>query len=181
MTKTELIGALNNILNNNVYGLLLTRLVSDDKWKSLKPTVATFKGPQGDLLQIEIAPLCQSLSDPVNKKIVIEEFENGLKRAAVREGHEVILLYCEETNQFQLYKSQSWFQFARIIRNIVSHKQAGVLRQWPNDLTNKGTNQVTWRGRTLDTTMVGSEADFTIQEALQLLIDQIEFVRSTLA
>src|ERR1700686_1396893 len=100
MTKTELIGALNNILNNNVYGLLLTRLVSDDKWKSLKPTVATFKGPQGDLLQIEIAPLCQSLSDPVNKKIVIEEFENGLKRAAVREGHEVILLYCEERNQF---------------------------------------------------------------------------------
>jgi hypothetical protein len=181
MTKTELIGALNNILNNNVYGLLLTRLVPDDRWNSIRPTVATFKGQQGDLLRIDIAPLCNSLSNPADKKIVTEEFENCLKRASVREGHEVILLYCEETNQFPLYKAQPWFQFARIIRNVVSHKHAGNLRQWPNDLANKGVNQVAWRGRTLDTTMVGSEVDFTIQEALQLLIDQIEFVQTTLA
>jgi hypothetical protein len=118
---------------------------------------------------------------PASKKNVTEEFENCLKRASVREGHEVILLYCEETNQFQLYKSQTWFQFARIIRNVVSHKQAGVLREWPNDLLKKGITQVTWRSRVLDASMVGTDVEFTIQEALQLLNDQIEFVRNTLA
>jgi len=181
MTKTEVIGALSNILNNNVYGLLLTRLVPDDKWASINPKVATFQGPRGELLRIDISPMCANFTNPANKKILTEEFENCLKRASVREGHEVILLYCEETNQFLLYKSQPWFQFARIVRNVVSHKSAGVLRQWPNDLTNSGVHQVTWRGRTLDSTMVGHEVDFTIQEALQLLVDQIEFVRNTLA
>jgi len=181
MTKTELLVALYNILNNNVYGLLLTRLVPDEKWNSIKPTVATFQGPGGDLLRIDIALICKNFSNPADKKIITDEFENCLKRASVREGHEVILLYCEETNQFPLYKSQCWFHFARIIRNVVSHKQAGILRQWPNDLASNGINHVSWRSRNLDTNMVGFEVDFTIQEALQLLLDQIEFVRNTLA
>jgi hypothetical protein len=181
MTKTELLNALGNILTNNIYGLVLTRLVPDERWNTISPTVATFRGPQGDLIHIDIAPLCKNMVHPASKKNVTEEFENCLKRASVREGHEVILLYCEETNQFQLYKSQTWFQFARIIRNVVSHKQAGVLREWPNDLLKKGITQVTWRSRVLDASMVGTDVEFTIQEALQLLNDQIEFVRNTLA
>jgi hypothetical protein len=129
---------------------------------------------------MDLAPLCASMLSPPDKKIVIEEFENSLKRAALREGHELILLYCEETNQFPLYKSQSWFQFARIIRNIVSHKQAGILREWPRDLLREGITQASWRNRTLDVSIVGTEIDFTIQESLQLLLDQIEFAENTL-
>jgi hypothetical protein len=178
VTKHELLAALDNVLNNIVYGLLLTRLVPLEAWKAVSSPVASFKGPNGNFLRLDVSRMRDRMENPEYKKAITEEFENCLKRATVSEGHELILLYCEQTNQFQIYKSQPWFQFARIARNIVSHKSAGVLRQWPNDLKNSGVTSVSWHHRTLNATMVGTEIPFTLFEALQLLKDQIDFVRT---
>ena len=80
------------------------------------------------------------------------------------------------TNQYSVYKAEPWFQFARIIRNVVSHKDGGILRTWPRDLTKTGVTQVSWQNRTLDVSMVGQEIAFTHHEALWLFQDQLEFV-----
>jgi hypothetical protein len=99
----------------------------------------------------------------------------------VRESHELILLYCHETKQFQVYKAEPWFQFARILRNIISHKEGGTLREWPKDLLRKGITSVAWHNRTFDTTMLGTGLTFYPPEGLELLKDQIDFVASKLS
>lgn len=180
MTKNELVGALHNVLNNFIFGMASSRLVPQETWQKVSTERATFQGLQGELLQVDLEPLSRNMANPSDRKILVEEFENGLKRAMMREGHELILWYCEDTNQFHLYKSEPWFQFGRIIRNIVSHKQGGILRKWPKDLKDKGITQVSWRNRTLDITMEGKDIDFTHHEALQLFKDQLDFVQSKL-
>lgn len=180
MTLKELNAGLENILKNIVFGLLQTRIVSPEAWATVSPPIATFQGSQGDLLRLDVGPMCHRMSDPDYKRAVTEEFENCLKRAAVREGHEILLLYCEQTNQFGTYKSQPWFQFARIIRNVVSHKDAGVLRKWPRDLKDAGISRVSWRHHTLDESMVDRAVPFTLYDALLLLKDQIEFAGTNL-
>lgn len=181
MTLTELNAGLENVLNNIVFELLLTRLVPDEAWAIVNPPIATFQGSQGDLLRLDVGSMCSRMAIPEYKKAVIEEFENCLKRATVREGHELILLYCEQTKQFQVYKAQPWFQFARIIRNVVSHKDAGMLQEWPPDLKRAGIPSVSWRHHVLAENMVGSAVAFTLYDALNLLKDQIEFARTKLA
>jgi hypothetical protein len=181
MILTELNAGLENVLNNVVFGLLLTRLVAPEAWASVDPPIATFRGSKGDLLRLDVGPMCSQMANTEYKRALTEEYENCLKRATVREGHELLLLYCEETHQFDIYKSQPWFQFARIIRNVVSHKDAGVLREWPRDLKKSGVSQVTWRHYVLDESMVGSAITFTLYDALLLLKDKIEFARTKLA
>lgn len=181
MTKSQLLGALNNLLNNFVVGLVMSRIVPDAEWQKLAGQRAIFKAPDGSLLHIDLTPLTTNLSNPGDRKILIEEYENGLKRALLSEGHEVLLAYCEETNQFAVYKTESWFQFARIIRNVVSHKDGGILRAWPADLTKAGTTSATWRSRTLGQADVGRPIDFTHNEALQLISDQVDFAQTKLA
>lgn len=179
-TKQELMGALHNILNNFVFGMVLSRIVPAAAWQKIVDEQATFQGPDGSLLYVDLAPLVANLSNPTDRKILVEEYENGLKRALLSEGHEVILAYCGATNQFSLYKAQPWFQFARIIRNVVSHKDGGILRKWPPDLTRVGVTTVAWRTRALDTSMVGKPIEFTHHEALQLFKDQMDFAQSKL-
>ena len=179
-TKNELLGALHNILNNFVFGMVLSRIVPPAEWQKLIRESATFKGPDGSLLHVDLAPLVANFSNPVDRKILVEEYENGLKRALLSEGHEVILAYCEATDQFSLYKAQAWFQFARIIRNVVSHKDGGFLRTWPVDLTKTGVATVAWRLHLLDASMVGKPIEFKHHEALQLFKDQMDFAQSKL-
>jgi hypothetical protein len=91
------------------------------------------------------------------------------------------MLYCEQSQQFAVYKAEPWFQFARILRNVISHKEGGTLREWPQDLLKKGITSVTWRKRTLDTTMIGHRVVFYPPEALELINDQVEFATAKLS
>jgi hypothetical protein len=128
-----------------------------------------------------LGPLSKRVLDPTLRVGFTRNYENGLLRAMVRESHELILLYCEQTKQFPIYKAEPWFQFARILRNVVSHKEGGTLREWPRDLRASGVTSVVWRNRTLDTTMLGTAFVFYPPEGLELLKDQIDFVASKLS
>src|SRR3989338_1622765 len=180
MTKENLVGALNNVLNNYIFGMVLTRIVPADALEKTVNKKATFQGPAGELLHVDLTPLTAIYSNPSDKKILSEEFEKSLKRSLLGEAHEIICWYCEETKQHLLYESQPWYQFARIIRNSVSHKQGGTLHPWPSTLSKKGITQVCWRTRSLDISLVGKEILFTHQEALQLFSDIMDFAKTTL-
>lgn len=180
-TKTEMISALNNILNNFVFGTVLSRVTPEGGWDRFASKTLTFQGPDGTLQEVILQPLFANLSRDNDRKILIEEFEKVLRRALLSEGHEVLLAYCEHTNQYPLYKAVPWFQFARIIRNVTSHKDCGVLREWPNDLKKSGVLVVKWRGRVLEASKIGQNVELTSQEALQLFADQMGFATTHLA
>ncbi len=108
-------------------------------------------------------------------------YENSLLRTLMRETHELILLYCEETQQSSVYKAEPWFQFARVLRNVISHKEGGTLRVWPRDLLERGVTSVTWRAKTFDTTMLNQPLVFYPTDGLELVKDQIEFAEARLS
>ncbi len=178
MDKVELLGSLNNVLNNYVFGMVLCRSIPAGVWPDLEKKRIAFEGPDKELLHVELAPLAKNLANPEDRELLLEEYENTLKRATLSEGHELLLGYCETTNQFQMYKAQEWFQFARLVRNIVSHKNGGILRQWPKDLQNNGITNVAWRARSLGIELVGQPLKFTHKEAIELLKDQMDFASS---
>jgi len=181
MKKEELLSVLTNTWQNFIVGLLLTQFMPEENWISLSKSGIRFEGPNGPWFHAYPNWTFDVLGNRQNRVSAIGELEKSLKRALLREGHELILLYCEETNQVDKYKAEPWFQFARIIRNAVSHKQGGILREWPKDLQKKGISSVSWRNRTLQTSNIGQEIQFTHQEALQLIADQFGFAQNQLS
>jgi hypothetical protein len=181
MNKQELNSALTNTWQNFVIGLLLTNIASKDLWSTLSQKVVHFDSPDGQWLQIDPGWIAEMLGNRQNWDGALGELEKSLKRALVREGHELILFYCKETRQEEAYKAMPWFQFARIIRNAVSHEHGGILSRWPNDLQEKGILSVSWRNRTLDVNLVGKEIQFSHKEALQLFSDQFDFAQNQLS
>lgn len=181
MTKDDVMGAFNGVLNNYIYGIASPRLLPAEEWDEMEFIPATFEGPQGELLHVEMGDMVRALRVPDQRQAIADEFEAALKRMLVREAFEVVLWYGEETGQHNLVRTAPWFQFARILRNTVSHKQAGVMREWPDDLTNKGTTQVTWGTRKLDASMVGKPVELTHHEAILLFKEMVEYVRDKLA
>lgn len=180
MKKQELLSALTNTWQNFVIGLILIKFMPEETWISLSQSGIRFDGPTGPWLHLAQNWSADILGDRKNLGNATSELEKTLKRALLREGHELILLYCEETHQVEKYKATPWFQFARIIRNVVSHKQGGILRDWPADLQKRGITSVSWRERILENSMVGREIPFSHQEALQLFADQLGFAQHQL-
>jgi hypothetical protein len=118
--------------------------------------------------------------DVAHSERLIHQFESHLLRATLREAHELILLYCRATSQFPLYRNLPWFQFARIIRNVVSHGDGRTLVEWPKDLRRNGVTQAVWRHRVLDAAMEGTRIHFTEAEGLELLDDKTTFAATRL-
>lgn len=110
---------------------------------------------------------------------MVDEFQKMLRRAAVAEGFEALTTYCHQSDQTEKFRSLTWYHFARILRNTVSHKQGEII-VWPPELTKKGISSVTWRHRTLDKAMEGSPLQFYDAEVLLLMADEIEFVEKSL-
>jgi hypothetical protein len=180
LTKEKLLNGLNNILNNFLYGFVCSRLVTPEAWVEASRGAVLFKGRESEV-QIQLGPLAKRVLDATLRAGFTRNYENSLLRAMVRESHELILLYCHETKQFPIYKAEPWFQFARILRNVVSHKEGGTLREWPKDLLANGITSVVWRNKKFDTNMLGKALIFYPPEALELLRDQIDFVASKLS
>ena len=181
-TKDELLNGLNNVLNNFLYGFVCPTLVSAETWKDASSKTAVFESRDGEV-RVHLGPLTRQAfgADYSPRDGFKRNYENSLLRTLLRESHELILWYCEETHQFPAYKAEPWFQFARILRNVLSHKDGGTVREWPKDLAAKGVTSVTWRGRTIDKTMLSHRLVFYPPEGLELVKDQIEFVTAKLS
>ena len=181
-TKGELLNGLNIVLNNFLYGFMCPKLVPPESWMGISGKAAIFESLEGEI-QIQLGPLIRRAFDDdyTAREGFKRNYENSLLRALMREAHELILLYCEETDQFSKYKTEPWFQFARVLRNVISHKEGGTLRKWPRDLLDSGITSVTWRAKTIDTAMLGQRLVFYPSDGLQLVKDQIDFVSAKLS
>ena len=102
------------------------------------------------------------------------ELQKYLARAMMKEPFELIKDYVTQTQQLDRFKNQSWYQFARMIRNNISHSMRFEFRQ--HDLEKL---PVTWNGKTIEASMDGQvlSLQFIYPDDIIYLIDiMLEFV-----
>lgn len=90
------------------------------------------------------------IHDEKAMRIACEELYASAHRSAIKELFPLTKLYCHVTDQLQALRSQSWFQFWRIIRNAWSHDMTFNFN--PNE---KAALPVTWSGVTIELSMNG--------------------------
>jgi len=85
------------------------------------------------------------------------EFAKMALRNFTLDSYEALFNYCKQTNQLSRMQVQPWYEFARMVRNSLTHTQHWRFRR--GDLVRL---PVSWRGKTIEATMDGQEltADF---------------------
>lgn len=94
----------------------------------------------------------QFVDNEVALKIATEELYASAHREAVKELFPLTKYYCHSTGQLPVLKSQSWFQFWRILRNCWSHDMKFNFN--PDE---KSLLPVEWSGVIIDISMNGKE------------------------
>ena len=121
----------------------------------------------GDYYEISVGG-----SESARDRTAMEVAKMGL-RNLTSDAYEATFDHCERTGQLEAMQSEPWYQFARVIRNSLTHTQEFRFR--PSVLKNLPT---TWRGREISASMDGSEVPFTFFDwhvALELFDDIYEF------
>jgi len=103
-----------------------------------------------------------------------------LEHQAIRTFYELVYTYCKRSNQTSAYASEPFMQFARVWRNVVSHGDGAVLREWPGSLKKKGVTTVRWRNRVLMESQVGSQVSLNIVDIINLQEDVYAFCQEKL-
>lgn len=113
-----------------------------------------FKAMHGTLdKRLHIFPHVQILiEDEQQLRIACEELYQSAYRSAIKELFTLTKVYCTNTSQIDALKSQSWFQFWRIIRNCWSHDM--TFSFGGNEITHL---PLTWSGVTIDMSMNGKQ------------------------
>lgn len=87
------------------------------------------------------------------------EFAKMLLRNLTLDSFEAAKKYCHETGQFDQLHAQPWYQFARMMRNSLTHTQ-----RWHFNRYDRRRLPVTWRDKTIELSMEGKEPDFNFYD-----------------
>lgn len=180
MTKQELLNALHHVYGNLLLGNILLGFSDSIDWKLVGTMIHEVRSP--DLIfEADLRPVFGSTTSlHKDQPTMVNEFQKMLRRSVVAESFEALVLYCHKTAQKDKLHGLTWYQFARILRNTVSHKH-GELINWPDELKKKDVSSVTWRHRTLDSSMEGKPLQMFDAEILALITDEIAFVEASLS
>lgn len=174
MTKTELISQLENAKNNYILGLAAISLFSNDKvYPVLEESHAKF-----GTYSVEFKQVKNLLMKPADRNIAVKEFLTSQIRALIKESFELIKNYCDETKQDSKFKAEPWYQFARMIRNCLSHNFKFEFRNYDKSLL-----PVNWESRTIDASMDGNHLElifFGYVETWELFAEYQAFVDTKL-
>lgn len=83
-----------------------------------------------------------------------QELSKMLLRNFSADCFEAVKEYCEKSEQIKEMQSQPWYQFARIVRNSLTHTQ--YWKFTPYDLS---LLPITWNGKKIDASLQGKESD----------------------
>lgn len=133
-------------------------------------------------ITVNLKDLCTNMEtgEVINTDEVFVDCKMNLSRAILAETFELIKLYSQRTSQSDKFKNWRYYNFARILRNCTSHGTGGSLNKWPPELTKQGIAKVSWRGKSIDESMVGQWISMTDPEIIQLLLDEINYVKRNL-
>ncbi len=181
MTKQEAFELLSGIRAAIIYGFVLQTASNDGELaERIRGQKFGFEADDGTIHPIGLTALAALLADRDQRRTIHGNYKVLMKHTLVRTTHEVVLMYCRQTNQFPLYKAEPWFQFARLVRNLLSHEDGAILNEWPKDLTKAGVTYVEWRGRKISATEVGQHVRLDPAEMVRLHEDMAEFLRTKL-
>lgn len=174
MIKADLKSQLENAKNNYILGLAaITLFAAEEAYPLLEKSSCNF-GPYS-LFFDQVANVLKKHED---KEIAVKEFLKMLLRSLVKESFELIKEYCEASNQKPALSKQQWYQFARMIRNCLSHNFKFEFSKY-----DKGLLPVSWRGKAITAGMDGSFlllSFFGYIEAWELFKEMNSFVVDTL-
>lgn len=119
MEKSEVLIKMKHIRNNFLIGLFLASNFPKIQHQGL---VSKFKIERQGVEELILIPeLVKNLQNKEFKKLALDQFSIMLLRAFQKETFEVIKDYCERNEVDNKLKEQPWYEFARIIRNCLSH------------------------------------------------------------
>jgi len=174
MTKDELLSQLENAKNNYILGLAASALfASEESYPILDKSSCKF-----GTYVLTFAQVSDLLRVPKDRETAMKEFIKMLLRAVVKESFELIKNYCDASSQASSFIGQPCYQFARIIRNCVSHNFRFEFREYDKSLL-----PVSWKGRSITSALDGTYLElsfFGCAEAWQLFTEMKDFAANTL-
>ncbi len=129
MTKEELLNQLNHTKNNYILGLAAFSVFNSGQ---AIPLLEHHAAAFGDY-SVTFDQVAELLRKATDRGIVLNEFNKMLMRTTIKESFEHIKEYCQDTNQFPLLKSEPWYEFARIIRNFLSHNCRFIFNKYDRE------------------------------------------------
>jgi hypothetical protein len=174
MTKSELISQLENAKNNYILGLASISLFgSPEAYPVLEKNHAAF-----GTYTVEFAQVVSLLRITVDREIAIREFLTSQIRSLIKESFVLIKDNSDSTSQTALFKAEPWYQFARLIRNCLSHNFKFKFNDHDNKLLS-----VSWMARTITSAMDGQHLKldfFGYVESWELFREYQDFVQDRL-
>jgi hypothetical protein len=148
MTRKELLSQIENAKNNYVLGLASISLFSNEKsYPILDESVVQF-----GTYTIEFKQVKNLMITSGDREIAIREYLTSQIRAVIKESFELIKNYCSETNQTYLFHAETWYHFARMIRNCLSHNFKFEFTKF-----DKGLLPIAWKSKTIDSSFDGRD------------------------
>jgi hypothetical protein len=182
MTKIEALELINGVRISFLWGMFINK-AAEKEVEALRGAMCgkAFGFEIDDKIAhaLDLSFLANVLGNAEDRRVIIGNLGVMLRNDLVRMSHEIACMYTEDTGQFDLYRAQPWFQFARVLRNVVSHKDGALLRKWPPDL--KQVHSVTWRTRSIFQADVGKHVYLQPAEYVHLHEDIAEFLRTSVA
>jgi hypothetical protein len=174
MTKDELLSQLENAKNNYILGLAAIALFANEKsYPILEESSCGF-----GTYTLPFDQVADLLRIPKDREIAVKEFIKMLLRALIKESFELIKDYCDTSNQTPSFTGQSWYQFARMIRNCISHNFRFEFRNYDRSLL-----PVSWKGKSITSSMDGTYLQlsfFGYVEAWELFKEMEALAKNTL-
>ena len=174
MNKTELLSQLENAKNNFILVLASTSLFSNKKTYPILEELNCKFGKYS----IPFKQVANMMKKENDRNIACKEFVNMGLRILIKESFELIKDYSENTNQKQIFQKQTWYQFARIIRNCLSHNFKFQFNPYDKTLL-----PITWKNKTIDISFDNTHLQlsfFGYVEAWELFDEMNLFVKNTL-
>jgi len=175
MNKTEMLSQLENAKNNYILGLAACSLFTNEKsYSILEESHCEFSGYRIDFHQVS-----NMLKTAHDKDVACKEFVKMSLRALIKEAFELVRTYCKDTSQIDVLRRQAWYQFARLIRNCLSHNFQFVFKNSDRQLL-----PVAWRGKEIKRDMENTFLElsfFGYKETWELFRDMNDFAKTLIS
>ncbi len=174
MHKEELITSLEYVGNSCILGLAAVSLFKEQEIQKLLEESDLEIGDY----TVDLKQVSQQLKADKRGR-AISEYIKMLFRVLIKESFELVKSYCKDSNQTSLIKAETWYQFARIIRNCLSHDFRFVFNKHDKNIL-----PVSWKCHTISIDMDGQYLDLKFlswQAAIELIDDLRAFVKEGLA
>ena len=145
-TKNELEDYLNNKRIPLMISLVYTKIPKARLLESLQKSTLIINNDK-----VDFSTLANSLSQDNQYEAIINHMTNLAIKNAVTDYYESIIKYCKQTKQFSILKNQQWYNYAKLIRNGLSHDY-----QWDFSQQKKSIFPVTYKQITITYNLHGT-------------------------